>query len=299
MKTRLPLILSIAIVGLLLAFASVAKAADGDPTYTGELKAFTTTSWTLTDGTLDKVFQIDPNTTIVPKFFALKDTVVTTYTEVTPGVFLSKEFKVLNSGVGTTYTYSDTLTAVVTGTTSVQWTVGPYTFSVPVNLLPPYYKVNDKVAVTFHIVNGEFVVNEVKVTETVVGTKVESSRCQNRTKDQPAIYKLAKEVNDDPQKLTGYFCSGFGVGEIRLAYKLADKDKGYTAAMLLAMRAEGKSWGEIKQMVAKAQVTTTNPTTGSTITNTSPGNSGNAVNHGKGNNGNGSDKNKPNKGKKP
>ncbi len=53
-----------------------------------------------------------------------------------------------------------------------------------------------------------------------------------------------KELQAD---LVEYFCKGFGVGEIRLAFKYAAGSK-YTAQMLLALRAQGAGWGELKKL---------------------------------------------------
>ena len=115
-------------------------------------------------------------------------------------------------------------------------------------VLPPYFGVHDIVEVTFSFVDGEMVASAVRVVETYVPDKVESARCENRLKDHPAVVKLAKELTEDPAVIMEYFCKGFGVGEIKLAYKYATGD--YTPGMLLALRAQGMSWGEIKHLMA-------------------------------------------------
>jgi hypothetical protein len=61
-----------------------------------------------------------------------------------------------------------------------------------------------------------------------------------------------------------YFCKGFGVGEIMQAFKYS-ADSQYTAQMLLALRAQGSGWGQLKKLAkANPQIvedTTVAPTT--------------------------------------
>jgi len=275
--------------------------------YTGELKAFSDTVWKI--DSFD--FKVGP-TTIVPPFYAISDTVVSTYTvDATLGDYLAKEFKVLKSSVGSSYAYTGTLKTVngdlwtvdtydfvvsstvqppffalsdtvkvdftildsknvatkvtvlasgegneykyvgeLTAFTPISWTVGAYTFILGENItLPPYFGLYDTVEVTFKIVDGDFVATALRVVDTNVGAKVESSRCENRLKDHPGVLKFARDLHEDPVKIKEYFCLGFGLGEIKLAYRYAE-GTGFTPAMLLAMRASGMDWDEIKQLIA-------------------------------------------------
>lgn len=241
--------------------------------YTGVLTAITPPV-NPTVLTLD-VFNFQVGTTALPPFYKVNDQLEAKYTvDLATGNFLSQSFKVLNSGIGNTYTYSGTLNAI----NGDIWTVGVYTFTVKGVTLPPVFGIKDKVEVTFSIVNGVNVASSVKVLQTNVGNKVESSRCDNRPNPNPAIVKLANELKEVPATLQTYFCAGFGVGEIRLAYRYAGN--GYTPAMLLELRAQGKSWGEIKKLVAGASTTTTGGST-------NPGNHGNSGNGNGNSNGNG------------
>ncbi len=250
------------------------------------------------------VFDFQVGTTALPPFFKVNDQLETKYTvDLATGNFLSQSFKVLNSGVGNTYTYSNTLNAI----NGDIWTVGVYTFTVKGVALPPMVNVKDTVEVTFSIVNGVNVASSVKVLVTNVENKVNSNRCENRTTPNPAIVKLAKEVNADPETLGKYFCAGFGVGEIRLAYRYAAN--GFTPAMLLELRAQGMSWGEIRKLVAGTSTGPGNHGNGNGNGNNNGNGNGNGSGTGNGNgngsgngnggngNGNGNGNNKPNHGK--
>ena len=51
----------------------------------------------------------------------------------------------------------------------------------------------------------------------------------------------------------GWFCQGFGFGEIDLAYSLsAEPGVDVDVADIFAMRADGQGWGEIKQLLEPA-----------------------------------------------
>ena len=205
-------------------------------TYVGFLEAFTADSWTV------DTYVFDVTGVTLPPFFAVGDEVQVVFS-IVAGENVASEVSVLNSAGE--YTYEGELTAF----TDTEWTVGDYTFTLgPDVVLPPYFGVHDIVEVTFSIVDGEMVASAVRVVETYVPDKVESARCENRLKDHPAVVKLAQELGEDPVVLTEYFCKGFGVGEIKLAYKYATGD--YTPGMLLALRAQGMSWGEIKHLMA-------------------------------------------------
>jgi len=56
-------------------------------------------------------------------------------------------------------------------------------------------------------------------------------------------YASVAELQSD---LVDYFCKGFGVGEIKLAFKYAAGSE-YTAQMLLSLRAQGSGWGVLKK----------------------------------------------------
>jgi len=60
-------------------------------------------------------------------------------------------------------------------------------------------------------------------------------------------YASAIELQAD---LVDYFCKGFGVGEIRLAFRYSAGSE-YSAQMLLSLRAQGSGWGGLKKL-AKA-----------------------------------------------
>ena len=138
-----------------------------------------------------------------------------------------------------------------------------YDFTVSADLWPLFFDEGDRVAITFTIVNGEFIASAVQVLETAVPVKTESDRCENDKSNHPALAKLAAKifaslpedsgytsVNEVQADLVDYFCKGFGVGEVMLAFKYSAESE-YSAQMLLSMRAQGSGWGELKKL-AKA-----------------------------------------------
>lgn len=62
----------------------------------------------------------------------------------------------------------------------------------------------------------------------------------------PVAVRLAERYGVSTDWVMGYFCSGYGMGQIMLALKTAEIS-GADADALLAERAEGKGWGKIWQ----------------------------------------------------
>jgi hypothetical protein len=174
------------------------------------------------------------------------------------------EIEIVDSTVP--HTFEGTITALTNGNTT--WTVEDdqgkaYDFTVSADLWPLVFGVGDRVAITFTIVNGNFIASAIQVLETAVPVKTESERCMNDKSNQPALARLAAKifaslpedsgytsVKELQADLVDYFCKGFGVGEIMLAFKYS-ADSEYSPQMLLSMRAQGSGWGELKKL-AKA-----------------------------------------------
>jgi hypothetical protein len=75
----------------------------------------------------------------------------------------------------------------------------------------------------------------------------ESPHCNNTAAAlHPTGVKLAEEYDVAYDEIMGWYCLGFGFGEVKLAYSLG-AEYGTPAADLFALRISGKSWGEIKQ----------------------------------------------------
>src|SRR5258708_3682668 len=62
---------------------------------------------------------------------------------------------------------------------------------------------------------------------------------------QPVAARLATSFNVDPGEIMGWFCKGYGFGEIAKAYLLAQKNSKLTVAQVFAMREAGQGWGLI------------------------------------------------------
>ena len=224
-----------------LSIIVVALSDIGTNVYTGILDSITPGVW-IVDGIGFDVSGIDE--AAMPEFVTVGDEVQVTFT-VSTGVNVATAVEVVAHNGEYTYT------GKLTGFTETTWTVGDYTFTLgPDVQLPPYFGEGDMVEVTFVFNGEEMVATSVNVTETYVASKVESARCDNRLKDHPAILKLAASVGEsDPGVILKLFCDGFGIGEIKLAYKYAQGSE-YTPAMLLALRSEGRGWGEVKKIAA-------------------------------------------------
>ncbi len=100
--------------------------------------------------------------------------------------------------------------------------------------------------------------------------KNDTQRCENRTEQQPAALKLVNHFKPDFPDITyeeviGWFCKGFGFGEIDLAYDLSLKSGlKMTVEEIFDMRLQGMGWGVIKKQVmasisAMSSSTTTTP----------------------------------------
>lgn len=62
---------------------------------------------------------------------------------------------------------------------------------------------------------------------------------------QPEAVNLAERYSVLPSEIMGWFCQGFGFGEIDQAYSL--RDEGYDVSDVFELRSSGQSWGEIKK----------------------------------------------------
>lgn len=74
----------------------------------------------------------------------------------------------------------------------------------------------------------------------------------------PTGTKLAARYFVSYDEIMGWFCQGFGFGEIELAYSLSQQS-GVPAAEIFAMRQTGMGWGEIKKQLAPKPVKTKKP----------------------------------------
>jgi hypothetical protein len=63
---------------------------------------------------------------------------------------------------------------------------------------------------------------------------------------QPKGMSLSREFGVSYEEIMGWFCQGFGFGEIDLAYSLS-REAGVPVASIFDMRRSGLGWGEIKQ----------------------------------------------------
>lgn len=90
-----------------------------------------------------------------------------------------------------------------------------------------------------------------EITATPEGTR---SGCNSQDHANHKGEELAARWGVTYTEIIGWFCQGFGFGEIDLAYELA-KESGKPVGDIFAMKAGGTGWGLIKQSVKKQQPT--------------------------------------------
>jgi hypothetical protein len=62
--------------------------------------------------------------------------------------------------------------------------------------------------------------------------------------------KLAQRFGVPYEEIMGWFCQGFGFGEIDLAYGLSQQ-YGVPVTEIFGMRSSGMGWGEIKKALSQ------------------------------------------------
>jgi hypothetical protein len=124
--------------------------------------------------------------------------------------------------------------------------------------------------------------------ETTEGT-IETSDVISTT-THPKGDELAQEFGVDYTEIMGWFCKGYGFGEISHAYDIS-KLKGIPVEDVFALRASGMGWGKIKQsygLIGKPAHTENG--NGNGAGNGNNGNNGQKNGGNNGNKGNGNDK---------
>lgn len=66
--------------------------------------------------------------------------------------------------------------------------------------------------------------------------------------EQPEALRLAQEFNTSPEDIMGWFCQGYGFGEIEQAYQLG-ADTQTPVETIFSYRSSGMGWGNIKKLV--------------------------------------------------
>jgi hypothetical protein len=100
-------------------------------------------------------------------------------------------------------------------------------------------------------------------TPTVTATPAPAAICTGAN-PHPTGTRLAARYGVSYEEIMGWFCQGFGFGEIDLAYGLS-RQAGVSAGQIFALRVSGLGWGEIKQLVAGGLITPT-PVISPTVT---------------------------------
>jgi hypothetical protein len=213
--------------------------------YPGDIVSIGAAEWVVGAHT----FIVDSATTL-PEFYAVNDSVLVTFTMTAEG-FLASDITLVASHPDSRYEFGGELIAF----TDDIWTVfnegkgKTHDFVMTEVDLPIYFNIGDMVDLTFRMVqvdgNWIFMVTDLTLT-TTVDPKVESNRCLN-VREHPGVRKISEDESVPYTEVWNLFCKGFGLGEIKLAFRYS-KGSEYTPEMLLDLRAMGYSWGELKKM---------------------------------------------------
>lgn len=234
-------------------------------TYEGAIVSFSDTLWKV--GLYD--FAVDSTTTL-PEFYVANDIVKVTF-KVVGTVYRASAIDFVSSAPGSLYEFEGVLQP---GFTNTSWTLKNettgkvHTFDMSgITSLPIYFAAGDTFKLQFEMVGTAFVATKILDHTVLVGNKVDSARCDNRVNDHPGVQKVADDVGATYDQILALFCKGFGLGEIKLAYRYA-QGSDYTPEMLLALRAQGYSWGDLKKRAA-GNVAPGDPVTGNVHQNIS------------------------------
>ena len=85
--------------------------------------------------------------------------------------------------------------------------------------------------------------------------------CSSTDRQQPEGARLAQRWGVPYSEIMGWFCQGFGFGEIDLAYELAQRS-GKPVSEIFAMKAGGMGWGNIRKQLEKINPPTPQATPG-------------------------------------
>jgi hypothetical protein len=83
-------------------------------------------------------------------------------------------------------------------------------------------------------------------TATTTPVVTQETRCDKE--DHPKGHDLAVQYGVPYEEIMGWFCLGFGFGEIDLAYSLSIQS-GVPVDQIFAMKQSGMGWGEIKKQL--------------------------------------------------
>lgn len=102
------------------------------------------------------------------------------------------------------------------------------------------------------------------ITSTVTATVTLETDCTGAN-PQPKGQTLATRFGVPYEEIMGWFCQGYGFGEVELAYELAIQ-AGRPVTEIFALRQSGLGWGQIKQQVKLMGTPTSTPSITPTLT---------------------------------
>jgi hypothetical protein len=146
-----------------------------------------------------------------------------------------------------TSTVTVTPTATITATVTVTGTATPTITVTPTITTTPTVTVTATPTVTV----TPTITATPTITPTVTATPTPGGTDCTGADPHPHGTTLADLFDVPYEEIMGWFCSGFGFGEIVLAYSLSDQT-GTPVEEIFAMRDDGLGWGQIKQQLDPA-----------------------------------------------
>jgi hypothetical protein len=226
--------------------------------FTGVVESIGAEAWVVSG----KTVLIDAKTEI-DEGLEVGDPVEVSFVVQPDGSWLAKEIESLEDDTEPTPTPTVDITATVTTTPTVDLTASP-TPDLTASPTPD-------------------LTTTPEVTATPEGNR---AGCEATDKQHPTGLTLSARYGVPYEEIMGWFCQGYGFGEIDLAYELSVQS-GIPVEEIFALRASGMGWGNIKKEIEKRSEITATPDGQPTVEGTpSPEDNGN---------GNGNDRDKPTK----
>jgi hypothetical protein len=190
--------------------------------FTGIVESIGTDTWTITRQTV----QVDSETEIQDGI-QVGDPVEVSYLLLPDGSKLAREIERLDDEADDNHpTGTPALTLTDTATLDPYISPSPSAYPVPATATP----------------------DTAPVAEATPTPESNRAGCEASGKQHPEGLRLAQRWGVPYEEIMGWFCQGFGFGEIDLAYDLALNAQ-QPVAGIFAMKSGGMGWGEIKQQI--------------------------------------------------
>jgi len=185
------------------------------------------------------------------------DPVLVTFASQEDGSWLALKIESLVEEPAETPTPTPTETGIAaTETLTLTETVTPTMTATPTVTLIP----TETVTVTTTSEPSVTPAPSATITATVTVSATAVTNCTGAN-PQPKGLSLAQQYGVPYEEIMGWFCQGFGFGEIDLAYGLS-RETGVPVSDIFEMRRSGLGWGQIKQRLHNTSAPTPTPNPG-------------------------------------